>query len=257
MKAASQRFSEFASKGRQGFKQQFAWQAIAAFLNLAAIAAFLYMLLPPTRASHLRLSFEMGIFSALNLLLGVQIFQFVILHFLKRRWRELEDLSMCDKLTGTFNLNYFEELLEEEVRRAGRYRTPLSVCLLDLDDFESYNEQFGRWHGDDLLRRFSRFLRGSVRATDGVARDSNDEFFVLLPHTDLVQAEKFLTRLLLQAEERVDSGFCAGVALYRTGEDKSQVKGRARLALQQAKKEGKRNIRCLIAGDDSRVVLSF
>ena len=190
-------------------------------------------------------------------LLGFDVLTPFVLRTFRKQWEKLEEQSSSDKLTGILNRHSFENILEEETRRAGRYRFPLSLCLLDLDNFRLFNDNFGSRRGDELLRDFSRFLRGNTRASDFLGRFENDTFCAILPHTDLVRSEKFLARVLANAEERIDCSFCAGVTSYQTGESKADFLSRARWALEQAKREGRRNIRCLVSGQDQHAVLSF
>lgn len=173
------------------------------------------------------------------------------------QWAELEKTTFVDPITGVLNRLSFERLLDEELRRAGRYHYPLSICHLDIDDFRAYNESFGMDKGTQLLGNFGRFVSGNIRTTDCAARDENDSFFILLPHTDIVRAQKFLARLQTQATEGLDSGFSAGVTSFQVGESRTALLRRATLALEQAKREGKKQIRGFVSGLDSNVVLSF
>lgn len=95
----------------------------------------------------------------------------------------LEELAMQDGLTGLHNHRAFRKKLEEEFRRAARYQTPLSVLMLDLDYFKSFNDSFGHAAGDGVLRSVARLLEGIARATDFVARYGGEEFVILLPYT--------------------------------------------------------------------------
>ncbi len=187
----------------------------------------------------------------LNLLLGVSALLF------RKRWLELERRLLCDDLTGLMNHAGFEQALENELRRAGRYHFPIALCFLDLDHFTSCNEQFGRARGDEVLRTFSHFLQGHTRSSDILTRVENDTFCIALPHTDLVRSEKLLSRLLIQAEEKMDIGFSAGITSYQTGEERKEFSSRAQAALDQAKRQGKKRICCIAGGQDSPAVLSF
>ncbi len=111
---------------------------------------------------------------------------------LQERGAELEDanaklerLSREDGLTGIANRRHFEEALESEWRRASRTRTPLSVVMIDIDDFKPFNDTLGHQRGDECLRRVAASLAGVLhRAGDLVARYGGDEFVAILPVMD-------------------------------------------------------------------------
>jgi diguanylate cyclase (GGDEF)-like protein/PAS domain S-box-containing protein len=110
----------------------------------------------------------------------------------KRRAEEkrLEELADHDSLTGLFNRRRFEEELSKEVTRAARNQSPGAVLLIDLDRFKDVNDRFGHRAGDALLRTVAQALRHRVRETDVLARLGGDEFAVILPQTDLEQAQQ-------------------------------------------------------------------
>lgn len=172
-------------------------------------------------------------------------------------WQGFDHDANSDMETGLFHRLHFEKLTGLEIRRAGRYRYPVTLCLLDLDHFSSLNESYGRRRGDETLERFAGFLRASVRITDMIARYGKDEFCVLLPHTDLVHAEKFMTRILALSQERLDCSFSAGLTSFQPGETPAHLWARVLAALEQAKREGTGKIRCLVGGIGSQAVLSF
>jgi diguanylate cyclase (GGDEF)-like protein/PAS domain S-box-containing protein len=113
----------------------------------------------------------------------------------------LEELVTQDSLTELKNHRAFRQQLEEEFRRAARYRTPLSVLMLDLDYFKSYNDTFGHAAGDEVLRAVARLLQGIARATDFVARYGGEEFVILLPFTDRAGAAILADRFRRAIEE--------------------------------------------------------
>jgi len=120
-----------------------------------------------------------------------------------RRIAELEQETVTDPLTGLFNRRYLDRRIEEEVARAERYGTPLSVVLLDLDHFKNINDSYGHDAGDQVLRRFAKTIRGALRESDFVARFGGEEFLVVAPHTGLADAEILAERLRVRvAEER-------------------------------------------------------
>ena len=112
----------------------------------------------------------------------------VILEFQKSQLeeanRELEALATTDGLTGLKNHRTFQEKLAEEYARAARYHLPLSLLLLDVDQFKQYNDSFGHPAGDAVLIQVAALLGHTVRDTDIAARYGGEEFVVILPQTD-------------------------------------------------------------------------
>lgn len=173
------------------------------------------------------------------------------------RFPQLRQRVAYDKLTSVLDRPSFLDKLQLEIRRAARYHFPLTVCLLDVDDFEDLNKRNGKYYGDEILQKFAQIGLGHIRSSDMMGRAGRDEFFVLLSHTDLTQAEKFLYRLYLQIQERLDMSFSAGITSYRPGESAQEMLRRTEQALERAQQEGQRKTRCLICKDDSRVVMNF
>ncbi len=250
--------AKFAEK-LKGFLNQELWMKRAATIaNLLAIlgisyaAASLYAKAPGDASTR-----EIVILGfAAGLLLFNQI-QFFWMNYVRQESALIAEQANFDSLTGVWARPWFEKMLEEETRRASRYRHPLTLCLLDLDGFTSTNEVFGRQHGDDILKRFSRLLRGTIRFTDLLGCYDNDEFSILLPHTDLLGAEKFISRMLAISLEHLDTSFSAGVTTFRVGESKAQFLIRAKSALDHAKREGKKRIRCVISHDDGLTAVNL
>lgn len=102
---------------------------------------------------------------------------------LKDRAGELEQLSVTDGLTGLLNRRYLEVRLAEEVKRSNRHGFPMSVMMIDVDHFKSYNDQFGHPEGDEALRIVGRVVRDTLRGADIAARYGGEEFSILLPQT--------------------------------------------------------------------------
>lgn len=101
---------------------------------------------------------------------------------------QLKALATTDGLTGLKNHRTFKERLAEEFERATRYHLPLSLMLLDVDHFKSFNDTHGHPAGDEVLKHVAKHLTETTRSTDFVARYGGEEFVVLLPFTHQVAA---------------------------------------------------------------------
>lgn len=107
----------------------------------------------------------------------------------------LEKLSITDGLTGLFNHRHFQHSLREELKRAERFQTPLSLIMLDLDDFKVVNDTLGHPTGDKVLILLGEIIRASIREVDIPARYGGEEFSVILPQTGLDDAAAVAARI--------------------------------------------------------------
>lgn len=114
---------------------------------------------------------------------------------LREKNATLARLSTTDAVTGLHNRRYVAEFLSLEVLRAVRYRTPLSVMLLDIDHFKQVNDARGHRIGDAVLQVVADTLRGGLRATDLAGRYGGEEFLVVLPQTGLAGAGMLAERV--------------------------------------------------------------
>ena len=114
--------------------------------------------------------------------------------------QRLNRLANTDDQTGLFNHRYFYQRLEEEFKRADRYRSDLSLILLDIDHFKQVNDTYGHQQGDAVLRELAAVLHRTIRETDQLARYGGEEFAVLLPETNLAGAYQQAERLRRQVK---------------------------------------------------------
>ena len=131
-----------------------------------------------------------------------------------RSQAELEALARTDDLTGLANRRHLNEQLERELKRATHLRRPLSLLLLDLDDFKQINDSRGHHAGDVALRRIADILAQSLRAQDLAARLGGDEFALLLPNTDNDQARTVSERLVDEVVARTGVHISTGIATF-------------------------------------------
>lgn len=167
--------------------------------------------------------------------------------------KELTHVSQkvrTDQLTGALNRRGLEEIFDVELARALRSESPLSVGLLDIDNFKKLNDSQGHAAGDAALVHLVSVVKDLLRPSDSVARYGGEEFVLVLPETDINEAVSVVQRLqreltkrfFLNNNEKLLITFSAGVALVLPGEARDQVIERADQAMYQAKKLGKNRV---------------
>jgi diguanylate cyclase (GGDEF)-like protein len=161
-----------------------------------------------------------------------------------RRFREARELADIDALTGLHNRRYFHETLEREVSRARRYQRPLSLVVLDLDDFKAVNDRIGHLSGDDVLAEIGERIRAVVRIADVACRIGGEEFAVLLPESGLADAEQLYERLATAVAaspvgEAGDLSISGGITHLHSDDSPTTFFERGDAALYEAKAGGK------------------
>ncbi|OGL47135.1 MAG: hypothetical protein A2149_04980 [Candidatus Schekmanbacteria bacterium RBG_16_38_11] len=165
----------------------------------------------------------------------------------------LYELVITDGLTGLFSKSHFERMLEIEVERAKRSNTPLSLIILDIDEFKSINDKYGHQVGDMALIKLSLSIKLSFRSIDILCRFGGDEFTIILPNTDslgtLHAAQRIVWNLKKfpvifgKEEEKFQLDISIGYATYPGDANNSkELLQRADDALYKAKRLGKNKI---------------
>ncbi|MEA2424861.1 MAG: hypothetical protein QOH13_1271, partial [Thermoleophilaceae bacterium] len=165
----------------------------------------------------------------------------------------VQQQALTDELTGLFNVRQFHSRLENEIDRAERFATPLSLVMLDIDKFKSVNDNHGHQQGDRVLVEVARVLRRLSRDVDLPARYGGEELAVVLPQTDLAGAEQQAERMRSAIEAmqivRLDGGGLLpitasfGVASFPgEGADKTGLVAAADAALYRAKRGGRNRV---------------
>jgi len=158
--------------------------------------------------------------------------------------KTLERQSRTDPLTTAFNRGHFNQELVKEIARAGRYQTPLTMILFDVDDFKSINDALGCEAGDTVLVELVELVGDNIRQTDLLARWEGEEFVILAPGIDLDQGRLFAEKLRdliaghrFTIERPLTCSF--GIGYYESPEDKHRFVKRIGEALGRAKEAGK------------------
>lgn len=158
--------------------------------------------------------------------------------------------SLRDRLTGLYNFAYFTDALAREHSRTARYGGALSLILLDLDHFKSFNDTYGHAAGNELIAAVGRVLAREGRSTDIVARFGGEEFALLIlgaPETATEVAERVrgaIQRLDVEVGygHRDGRTISAGVASLRPGDDPQDLVERADRALYLSKARGRNRV---------------
>ena len=165
---------------------------------------------------------------------------------------DIEEKARHDDLTGVYNRRALMIAMEESKQRANASGEPLSICVIDLDLFKRYNDEFDHLSGDRVLQTFAQAARDGLRSTDIFGRYGGDEFVQILPHTALagavLDAERLRNRITtLEIPLPRSMGpltVSVGVAEYRPGETIVQTFARADRALFKAKQLGRNRVEC-------------
>ena len=166
----------------------------------------------------------------------------------EQRYREL---SIIDNLTQLYNSRHFYAQLEREIERSNRYEQPLTLLMLDLDNFKAFNDTYGHVEGDYVLSRLGQVIKRCLRETDSAYRYGGEEFTIMLPMTineeGIVTAKRIQTELRKEAfspalDQRVYITVSIGLAQYKPKEEMKAFVQRVNQLMYQAKNDGRDRI---------------
>ncbi len=173
---------------------------------------------------------------------------------LHERFERERDLTRIDSLSGLANGIAFRERATLEVARTRRWRRPLTIAHVDLDDFKVINDEFGQSVGDEVLRTVAVSLRSAIRSTDLAARIEGDKFSLLFPEPDKAGAKVVLETVLGRLHQDLTRGgwpVTASIGSVTTIEATSpeSLLRQADQVLHEVKKAGQAAVRAATTGD--------
>ncbi len=158
--------------------------------------------------------------------------------------------AYIDSLTNVYNRNKFDEILEIELKNVQRYKNPMSIALIDIDNFKNFNDTHGHLIGDEVLSKMAQIVNDGVRETDTFARWGGEEFVVLFRNTPADIAKQVSEKLKGMIEEnehpiagKITASF--GVSEYKEGDTHRSIFKRCDDALYRAKANGRNRVEVL------------
>lgn len=191
----------------------------------------------------------------LHLLISIGAYASVAIERSKfyHKTEELKKISITDSLTGLLNRRYFQERMSEEIERSRRHHLPLSLIMMDIDNFKSVNDTYGHLVGDEALKITARAIRNCIRTIDVPARYGGEEFTVILPQTAKSDATVIAERICSevgrldfpfeQAARKLSFSMSLGLATFPDdAEGLDDLVRNTDIALYQAKAQGKNQV---------------
>lgn len=153
------------------------------------------------------------------------------------------EVSIHDGLTGIYNHSHFHEVLLRAIEQCRRYKHPLSLLMIDIDNFKKYNDTYGHQAGDELLCKAAVFFEKAVRIADMVFRYGGDEFAVICSETSKAGGQELAKRLLDLENQKIPLTISIGVSCFPDDADnKDNLIKKSDEMLYEAKRLGRNRI---------------
>ena len=181
----------------------------------------------------------------------------VLLRDIETQRAAFERLSREDPLTGLFNRRELEGRLRDEVLRADKLGTPLSLAVMDIDHFKSINDRYGHSVGDIALQRAATLIRQCARQVDFIARHGGEEFALIMPGAGIAEAREICQRICIafreadwrcMLPESPSLTISIGVSEWSAGQDFHTFLDRVDALMYAAKRAGRDRIAVAEAG---------
>ena len=159
--------------------------------------------------------------------------------------KEIERLAITDNLTSVYNQRYFKQKLESYVRNPGK-EGRFALLLVDVDDFKSYNDNYGHLEGDRILKKVANSMSLQLRKTDSLSRYGGEEFVAILPDADLKGARIVAEKIRTAVHESLNIAkvtVSVGISVFpKNGRKEEAILKAADMAMYEAKRKGKNQV---------------
>jgi len=183
----------------------------------------------------------------INILIVVGTFVsfFILLYLISAKSLKEKELISKDYLTNLYNRRHFYEISEKYLLLSKRKKIPLSLCMIDIDNFKKINDTYGHNIGDEVLKVFSSETKSLIRESDILVRFGGEEFLLLLPDTDINHAEILSNKIckhLVSLDNSIGFTVSIGISEYDSVQTIDELIAKADKCLYSAKKEGKNKV---------------
>ena len=166
---------------------------------------------------------------------------------LEKNIEYLYEIATIDEKTGVYNNKFFKTVSEMELDKVKRGIDPLSLLILDIDNFKKLNDTYGHIVGDKMLKCLGTVMKENTRKYDIISRFGGEEFIILLPNTNIKRAITVCDRIRKKVQEdnemvKYKVTISGGLTEYKKGDSIKRMQVRADKAVYQAKKLGKNRI---------------
>ncbi|MEJ5227621.1 GGDEF domain-containing protein [Thermodesulfovibrio sp.] len=216
---------------------------------LLTLSGILYLLGYDYKETMLMITFSFIFALSFNFILA-RVMRRNVEKIIQKSFEKVENQLYFDELTSVYNRTTGINRLKEEISRAHRSGSPLSIAMVDIDNFKSINDTYGHVIGDRVLNHVAVQMKNFLRSCDVVSRYGGEEFLVVLPETDEIKAYMAMERVrrgiakkpVRVGQEKIYITVSIGITEVQYNEDITESINRADMALYQAKKSGKNRI---------------